>query len=146
LRTKVTVTPPGGVIARKDGSNEPYGLIMERAFMQALEQSEPMTPNGEIAATRAGQMLYAEAHIAKRGEEQAMYISPVRDAIDGGLHPTNHTDFVVAPLDQMFMLWSAINRISRAGAEIGPRNLKLEKMLAVTSPPEIASEGLRIAQ
>jgi predicted amidohydrolase YtcJ len=34
--------------------------------------------------------------------------------------PTNHTDFVVAPLDQMFMLWSAVNRISRSGAEIGP--------------------------
>ena len=33
-----------------------------------------------------------------------------------GLHPTNHTDFVVAPLDQMFMLWSAVNRISRGGA------------------------------
>lgn len=53
-----------------------------------------------------------------------MYISPVRDAIGGGVHPTNHTDFVVAPLDQMFMLWSAINRISRAGAEIGPSELE----------------------
>ena len=63
---------------------------------------------------------FAEAHIAQRGREQAMYISPMRDAIDAGLHPTNHTDFVVAPLDQMFMLWSAVNRISRAGAEIGP--------------------------
>jgi heat shock protein HslJ len=49
-----------------------------------------------------------------------MYISPMRDAIDAGLHPTDHTDFVVAPLDQMMMLWSAVNRISRAGAEIGP--------------------------
>lgn len=48
-----------------------------------------------------------------------MYISPMRDAIDAGLHPTNHTDFVVAPLNQMFMLWTAVNRISRAGAEIG---------------------------
>ena len=63
---------------------------------------------------------FAEAHIANRGREQAMYISPMRDAIDAGLHPTNHTDAVVAPLDQMFMLWSAVNRISRAGAEIGP--------------------------
>ena len=64
--------------------------------------------------------FFAEAHIANRGKEQAMYISPMRDAIDAGLRPTNHTDFVVAPLDQMFMLWSAVNRISRAGAAIGP--------------------------
>jgi predicted amidohydrolase YtcJ len=301
-----TVTPPGGVMVREEGTGEPYGLVMESAFLQAMEQSEPMAPEQEIAATKAGQMLYAkagvttahegathlanfqtmkrasdaganildviaypfitdvdkvlaefpvtewgtyknhfkvggvkitidgspqgrtarfttpyltggpagekdwvgeltfpqdtvnrmvkkvydmgvplnlhangdgaidaffaaheaaaagdlskdrnvtmihaqftrkdqipkyveykirpsfytlhtyyfaEAHIANRGEAQAMYISPMRDAIDAGLHPTNHTDFVVAPLDQMFMLWSAVNRISRTGAEIGP--------------------------
>jgi predicted amidohydrolase YtcJ/heat shock protein HslJ len=63
---------------------------------------------------------FAEAHIANRGKEQAAYISPMRDAIDAGLRPVNHTDFVVAPLDQMFMLWSAVNRISRAGETIGP--------------------------
>ncbi len=63
---------------------------------------------------------FAEAHIANRGKEQAMYICPMRDAIDAGLRPTNHTDFVVAPLDQMMMLWSAVNRVSRGGAEIGP--------------------------
>jgi len=62
---------------------------------------------------------FAEAHIANRGKEQAMYISPMRDAINIGLRPTNHTDFYVAPIDQMFMLWSAVNRISRAGEVIG---------------------------
>ena len=77
---------------------------------------------------------FAEAHIKNRGREQAMYISPMRDAIDAGLHPTNHTDFVVAPLDQMMMLWSAVNRISRAGAEIGPdqRVTPLEGLKAMT--------------
>jgi hypothetical protein len=62
---------------------------------------------------------FADAHIANRGKQQAMYISPMRDAIDAGLRPTNHTDFVVAPLDQLTMLWSAVNRISRAGSQIG---------------------------
>ena len=77
---------------------------------------------------------FAEAHIANRGKEQAMYVSPMRDAIDAGLHPTNHTDFVVAPLDQMFMLWSAVNRISRAGAEIGAdqRLTPIEGLKAMT--------------
>jgi hypothetical protein len=301
-----TVTPPGGIIVRKEGSNEPYGLIMETAFMQVFAVAEALTPEQEIAATKAGQMLYAkagittahegathlpqfetmkratdaganiidviafpfvtdvekiiaaypvenwgrydkrfkvggvkitidgspqgrtaafttpyltggpggekdwkgeltfpqevinqavkrvyelgvplnlhangdaavdaffkahefaaagdltkdrkvtmihaqftrkdqipkyaeykirpsyytlhtyyfaDAHIANRGMEQAQYISPMRDSIDAGLRPTNHTDFVVAPLDQMFMLWSAVNRISRGGKEIGP--------------------------
>ncbi|MCE9610305.1 MAG: amidohydrolase [Chthoniobacter sp.] len=62
---------------------------------------------------------FADAHLANRGKEQAAYISPMRDAIDAGLRPTNHTDFVVAPLDQMTMLWTAVNRTSREGAAIG---------------------------
>lgn len=62
---------------------------------------------------------FADAHTANRGKEQTMYISPMRDSIDAGLRPTNHTDFVVAPLDQMTMLWSAVNRVSRSGFIVG---------------------------
>ena len=69
-----------------------------------------------------------------RGEEQAFFLSPMRAAIDKGLRPTNHTDFVVAPLDQMFVLWTAVNRISRAGVVIGPeqRVTPLEALQAIT--------------
>ena len=91
---------------------------------------------------------FAEAHIANRGKQQAMYISPMRDAIDSGLHPTNHTDFVVAPLNQMFVLWSAVNRISRAGAEIGPEQrvtamegLKAQTLWVAEQYGEQASKG-----
>ena len=58
----------------------------------------------------------------------------MKDAIDRGLRSTNHTDFVVALLDQMFMLWSGVNRISRAGAEVGPdqRITPLEGLKAMT--------------
>jgi len=62
---------------------------------------------------------FYEAHLKNRGLKEAQYISPMRDAINAGLQPTNHTDFVVAPLDQMMMLWSAVNRISRASAQVG---------------------------
>ena len=77
---------------------------------------------------------FADAHIKNRGRQQAMYISPMRDSIDAGLHPTNHTDFVVAPLDQMFMLWSAVNRVSRGGEAIGSdqRVTPLEGLKAMT--------------
>ncbi|HZD32913.1 MAG TPA: amidohydrolase [Candidatus Angelobacter sp.] len=77
---------------------------------------------------------FADAHIANRGPKQAAYISPMRDAIDKGIHPTNHTDFVVAPLDQMFMLWSAVNRISRSGEVLGPdqRVTPMEGLKAMT--------------
>ena len=77
---------------------------------------------------------FADTHLRNRGREQAFFESPMRAAIDKGLHPTNHTDFVVAPLDQMFVLWSAVNRISRDGVQIGPeqRVTPLEALKAIT--------------
>ena len=63
---------------------------------------------------------FDEAYLKNRGREQAQNLSPMRDVIEKGLHPTNDTDFYVAPLDQMLMLWSAVNRISRGGEEVRP--------------------------
>ncbi|AQW96140.1 metal-dependent hydrolase [Elizabethkingia ursingii] len=62
---------------------------------------------------------FADAHLVNRGKSQTMYMSPMKDAIALGLKPTNHTDFVVLPLDQMMVVWSSVNRVSRAGVEIG---------------------------
>jgi predicted amidohydrolase YtcJ len=56
----------------------------------------------------------------------------MRDAIDAGLKPTNHTDFYVAPLDQMFMMWSAVNRMSREGEVVGP-DQRITPMEAIKS-------------
>ena len=77
---------------------------------------------------------FAEAHLANRGAEQAAFMSPMRAAVALGLNPTNHTDFVVAPLDQMFMMWSAVNRLSRSGDVIGPdqRLAPLDALKAMT--------------
>jgi predicted amidohydrolase YtcJ len=77
---------------------------------------------------------FATAHELNRGADQAAYISPMRDAIDAGLRPTNHTDFYVAPLDQMFMMWSAVNRMSREGEVVGPdqRITPMEALMSQT--------------
>lgn len=77
---------------------------------------------------------FGDTHILNRGKEEAFFESPMRAAIDKGLRPTNHKDFVVAPLDQMFVLWSAVNRISRSGVVIGPdqRVTAMEALKAIT--------------
>ena len=62
---------------------------------------------------------FGDAHVRLRGQAQADFLSPMRAAIDLGLLPTNHTDFVVTPLDQLFVMWTAVNRVSRSGAVIG---------------------------
>lgn len=63
--------------------------------------------------------FFADAHIKNRGIEQASFISPMKTAIKKGLKPTNHTDFNVAPIDQMMVVWTAVNRVSRKGDIIG---------------------------
>jgi predicted amidohydrolase YtcJ len=57
-----------------------------------------------------------------------------RDDIEKGLRPTNDTDFIVAPLNQLIVMWSAVNRISRSGVVIGPdqRITPLEALKAIT--------------
>lgn len=63
--------------------------------------------------------FFADAHIKNRGIEQASFISPMKTAIEKGLKPTNHTDFNVAPIDQMMVVWTSVNRVSRNGEIIG---------------------------
>ncbi len=77
---------------------------------------------------------FGDTHILNRGMEQASFLSPMRAAIDKGLRPTNHTDFVVTPLDQMFVIWTAVNRVSRNGVVLGPdqRVTALEALKAIT--------------
>jgi predicted amidohydrolase YtcJ len=58
-----TKTPPGGIIVRKPGTNEPYGLIMETAFLPVFSSLPAPTPAQEVEWTRAGQRLYAAAGI-----------------------------------------------------------------------------------
>jgi len=88
---------------------------------------------------------FADAHISNRGKEQASFISPMRAAIDKGLRPTNHTDFVVAPLDQLFVIWTAVNRLSRSGQVIGPEQritpLDALKAITINAAYQYAEEG-----
>jgi len=77
---------------------------------------------------------FADAHIKQRGQAQAEFISPMKTALAMGLHPTNHTDFNVAPLDQMFVVWTAVNRVSRSGQVVGAgeRVSPMEALKAIT--------------
>lgn len=63
--------------------------------------------------------FFGEAHIKNRGLAQASFISPMKTAISMGLQPTNHTDFSVVPMDQMMVMWTAVNRQLRSGEVLG---------------------------
>ncbi len=78
--------------------------------------------------------FFADTHVLNRGKEQAHAISPMKSAIAAGLQPTNHTDAFVVPVDQMMTIWTAVNRVSRSGAVIGPdeRITPLQALKAIT--------------
>lgn len=78
--------------------------------------------------------FFAEAHLLNRGKTQTYGLSPMKTAIEMGLRPTNHTDFNVTPINQMFTLWTAVTRQSRTGEVIGPeeRVSPLEALKTIT--------------
>jgi hypothetical protein len=77
---------------------------------------------------------FGDTHVANRGRAQADFISPMKSARALGLRPANHTDFNVAPLDQVFTIHTAVNRLSRSGQTIGAgeRVTPLEALEAIT--------------
>ncbi len=78
--------------------------------------------------------FYGDVHVANRGKTQAYFESPLKTAIGLKLQPTNHTDFNVAPINQLWTIWSAVNRTSRTGVVIGPdeRITPYEALQAIT--------------
>ena len=57
--------------------------------------------------------FWGDVHTINLGKERANFLSPMRSAIDMGITATNHTDYNVTPIDQMFLLWTSVMRQSR---------------------------------
>ncbi len=64
--------------------------------------------------------FWGDLHVDNLGKQRAYFSSPMKTARALGLHMTNHSDFLVTPLDTMLILWSSVNRVSRSGQVIGP--------------------------
>lgn len=61
-------TPAGGVILRKEGTEDLQGLIMETAYLPMFANMPAPTRETEVAAAKAGQMLYAAAGVTTAQE------------------------------------------------------------------------------
>jgi predicted amidohydrolase YtcJ len=66
--TAATPTPPGGVIGREPGSNEPNGLVFEKAFMPIFEKTPGPGPDEQLALIASGQDLYLREGITTAQE------------------------------------------------------------------------------
>jgi predicted amidohydrolase YtcJ len=73
-------TPAGGVILRKEGSQDLQGLVMETAYLPMFSNMPSPTEDTEVAAAKAGQMLYAAAGVttAQEGATHANQIEQLK--------------------------------------------------------------------
>lgn len=73
-------TPAGGVIVRKDDGKSLQGLIMETALLPMYEKLPSPTPETELAAARAGQLIYAAAGVttAQEGSTKAPVVAQLK--------------------------------------------------------------------
>jgi len=111
------------VLAAHEAAGAPAGrrpVIVHSQFVRP-EQLNSFARLGMVASFFTNHAYFwGDVHVKNLGRDRAFFLSPLRSAIARGLHFTNHSDFAVTPLDPMFILWTATERISRSGAVIGP--------------------------
>lgn len=61
--------------------------------------------------------FWGDVHVENLGKDRAGFLSPMVSALRIGLKPTS--DATVTPIDPLFTVWTAVNRVSRSGATIG---------------------------
>lgn len=63
--------------------------------------------------------FWGDVHRQNLGKKRAEFLSPIASADALRLKYTNHSDATVTPIDPLFTMWTAVNRLSRSGKIIG---------------------------
>lgn len=63
--------------------------------------------------------FWGDTHLANLGADRADFLSPLKASMDKGIVCTNHTDFPITPIDQLYLLNTSVNRKSRSGKILG---------------------------
>ncbi|WP_417195319.1 amidohydrolase [Bizionia sp.] len=91
--------------------------------------------------------FWGDIHVENLGKERAEFLSPMVSAARLGLKPTNHSDATVTPINPIFTIWTAVNRVSRSGVVIGKneRTTPYQALKAITANAayELFDENLK---
>ena len=136
-------TPAGGVILRKPGSQDLQGLVMETAYLPMFSALPLPTPETEVAAAKAGQMLYAAAGVttAQEGATHANQVEQLkRVAEQGGLFIDVVSYPFILDLDKVLQtnppssFGSYHNRLKLGGCKLTPDGSPQGKTAWFTTP------------
>lgn len=92
-----TPTPPGGLIVRKPGSNEPAGLVMETAFLPIFANMPKPSEDELLDTLDAAQQIYASVGVTTC-QEGATHASDLAFLRKGAAQGRLYLDIVSLPL------------------------------------------------
>lgn len=120
--------------ALNDTISDRRPVIIHSQFVRA-DQLDAYSKLGMIPSFFTNHAFFwGDTHLRNLGEKRAFFLSPTQSAKQRNIIFTNHTDFGVTPINQLFLLWTSVARESRTGKVIGPeeRLTPLEALRAIT--------------
>jgi predicted amidohydrolase YtcJ len=118
-----------------DASSDARTVVVHSQFVRP-DQLDAYVRLGIMPSFFTNHTFYwGDDYPALLGAERGQSISPANSAVARQIPFTNHTDFLVTPLDSMFTVWTAVNRTSKSGKVIGPaeRITTLQALRAITA-------------
>jgi len=122
-----------GIEAEQDRRN----VVIHSQFMRP-DQLDKYVEYGISPSFFSNHAYYwGDVHTENLGEKRSNFLSPMRSAGEKGIVFSNHTDYVVTPLDPMMTIWTAVARESYSGKIIGEdqRISAYEALKALTINP-----------
>lgn len=118
----------------KNRSSQLRPVIIHSQFVRKDQLDEYKTLGMVPSFFTNHAFFWGDVHVRNLGKERAWFLSPLKTAINKQIIFTNHTDFGVTPINQLFLLWTAVARQSRSDQVIGPaeRVSVMEGLRAIT--------------
>ena len=114
---------PGSVdeaLADMDEAPDHRSVIIHAQLMRADQLDRAAELNIVPSFFAAHTFFWGDWHRRSFGEERGNNVSPVRWAIDRGVHFTVHNDASIVPPDIMRLVSITVNRTTRSGHVLGP--------------------------
>lgn len=110
-------------------------IIIHSQFARLEQLKKFATYNMQPSFFTNHAYFWGDIHVENLGKTRADFLSPMVSSKRLGLKPTNHSDATVTPIDPLFTIWTAVNRVSRSGKIIGEteRTTPYMALQAITS-------------
>ena len=107
-------------VIKETGSKDELRPVMIHCQTARNDQLDKMAELHMMASIFVGHVYYwGDVHLSNLGEERAYHISPVKDALDRGIHVNFHQDTPVTSPNMLHSVWAAVNRVTRRGLVLG---------------------------